>query len=199
MESGDRLTSLEFMRRYESMPEVKKAQLIEGVVYMSSPVRSDVHAIPDGLLHGWLFTYSLAHDGLKLLPNATLLLDLDNAPQPDAMLCWIGKKGDQVWLNDKGYLCGKPQLVCEVAASTAAIDMHDKLRAYRRNGIQEYLVWLVQEQKVVWYKLTDNGYEPLKETGGKLRSEVFPGLVLDVKALLKGDKRKLIAALKSKR
>ncbi|MFN0076819.1 MAG: Uma2 family endonuclease [Prosthecobacter sp.] len=199
LENGDRLTVSEFMRRYERMRQVKKAQLIEGIVHMPSPVRALQHAKPDGLLHGWLFTYALEHPELEFYPNATLLLDADNAPQPDSILCSAPCEGGRVWLDDKGYLCGKPELVCEVAASTASVDLHDKLRAYRRNGIQEYLVWLTTEQKVRWYRLVDQEYVEITEAGGKLRSEVFPGLVLDVKALLKHDGPRVIAALKARK
>ena len=38
LEHGDHLTREEFERRYEAMPHVRKAELIEGVVYMPSPV-----------------------------------------------------------------------------------------------------------------------------------------------------------------
>ena len=43
LESGDRLTRHEFERRYQARPEIKKAELIEGVVYMPSPVRASFH------------------------------------------------------------------------------------------------------------------------------------------------------------
>jgi Uma2 family endonuclease len=199
LENGDRLRAAEFMRRYEEMPRLKKAQLIEGIVHMPSPVRALQHAKPDGLLHGWLGTYALEHPELEFFPNATLLLDPDNAPQPDAILCTAPRKGGSVWLNDKGYLCGRPELVSEVASSSASVDLHDKLRAYRRNGIQEYLVWLTAERKIRWFHLVEQDYAELKESGGKLRSEVFPGLVLDVKAILKHDGPRVIAALKARK
>jgi len=199
LENGDRLTALEFLRRYEAMPGLKKAQLIEGIVYMPSPVRAKQHAEPDGLIQGWLFTYALEHPELRCYPNATLLLAPDNAPQLDAILCSTPRRGGHVWLNDDGYLCGKPELVCEIAASSASVDLHEKLRAYQRNGIQEYLVWLTTEQRVCWFRLVEQEYQEMKETGGKLHSAVFPGLVLDVKALLKLDSPRVIAALKSRR
>ena len=197
LENGDRLTAAEFIRRYEAAPNLKKAQLIEGIVHMPSPVRITVHAKPDGLIHGWLFCYALEHPGLEVLPNATLLLDPDNTPQPDAMLCTAPRPGGKVWINDKDYLCGAPELVCEVAASSASVDLHDKFRAYRRNGIQEYLVWLTYESRVRWFHLEDQEYVEQPEKSGRLTSKVFPGLVLDVKALLKGDKAKLIATLRA--
>ena len=106
LENGDRLTASEFLRRYETAADLKKAQLIEGIVHMPSPVRAEAHSEPDGLLHGWLFSYALEHLELRFYPNATLILDSDNAPQPDAILCSTPVPGGRVWLNEKDYLCG---------------------------------------------------------------------------------------------
>lgn len=39
LENGDRLTRSEFERRYHAMSSVKKAELIEGMVYMFSVLR----------------------------------------------------------------------------------------------------------------------------------------------------------------
>ena len=57
LEDGDHLTRAEFERRYDAMPHLKKAELIEGVVYMPSPV-SLRHWRPDGRIHTWLGYYS---------------------------------------------------------------------------------------------------------------------------------------------
>ena len=51
LENGDRLTRDEFERRYEAMPHLKKAELIEGVVYVPSPVRYRHHGAPLSLIH----------------------------------------------------------------------------------------------------------------------------------------------------
>lgn len=196
LENGDMLSLAEFLRRYEDMHDVKKAELIEGITHMPSPVRIALHAKPDGLIHGWLFNYSIEHD-LEFYPNATLLLDTENSFQPNAVLCSKPRKGGRVWLNDKGYLCGSPELVVEVAASTASIDLRDKLRVYRRNGVNEYIVWRTQDKAVDWFVLKEGEYLP--QTIGrdhKLRSVTFPKLVLDVKALLAMDGAKVIATLR---
>lgn len=195
LENGDRLTSIEFLRRYEAMPHVKKAELIEGIVYMASPVRADVHGKPDGLLHGWLFCYALHHPEVEFYPNTTLVLAPDNTPQPDGMLCHAPEQGRRAWLNDGGYLCGAPELVCEVAASSVTIDLHKKFRAYQRNGIAEYLVWISEEKRARWFALEQQEYVELEEIGGVLRSRVFPDLALDVEAFARGDKTRLIATL----
>ena len=195
LENGDMLTLAEFMRRYEQMHHVKKAELIEGTVYMPSPVRADHHAKLDGFIHSWLFNYSAMHE-LEFYPNATLLLDSDNAFQPDSMLCSKPRKGGRVWLNDKGYLCGSPELVVEVAASSATIDLRDKLRVYRRRGVSEYIVWRTADKAVDWFVLEEGEYIPM--TAGKdhkLRSKIFHGLVLDVEALLALDGAKVLAAI----
>ena len=128
--------SREFLRRYERMPQVKKAELIEGVVYLGSPV-SVRHSKP-----------------------------------------------------------GPPELIVEVAASSAPIDLRDKCRACCRNGVREYLVWLVTEARLGWFCLEDDDYRPqLPDAQGVLHSRIFPGLRLPVAPLLAGDTAKVLAAL----
>lgn len=195
LENGEHLSVVDFLIRYEAAKDLKKCQLIEGTVYMPSPVRADAHAEPDSLVQGWLFSYAIRHPGVKTYPNATLLLDQENAPQPDAILCTIPKPKHRVWLNQRGYLCGSPELVCEISASTRSIDMHEKKRAYRRAGVTEYLVWLTEENTVVWFHLTAGEFQLLPANKGLIHSKIFPGLVLDTKALLKRDGAKLVAAL----
>ena len=183
------------MRRYKAAPGLRKAQLIEGTVHMPSPVSAAYHSRQDGFIQGWLGTYSLAHPELEVFPNATLILDGDNAVQPDAILC-RPEAGGRVWLDDEGYLRGAPEFICEIASTTASIDLHAKFQAYRRNGVSEYLVWLVQEKRVLWHELVNGDFVPKKEKSGKLCSGIFPGLILDVKALLRQDKAKVIRALR---
>jgi Uma2 family endonuclease len=143
LESGDRLTRSEFERRYNAMPNLKKAELIEGVVYVASPLRFEPHAEPHGDLMIWLGNYKVATPGVRLGDNPTVRLDLDNEPQPDAILLIDAACGGQSHLGTDGYVEGAPELVAEVAASSATKDLYDKKRAYRRNGVQEYIVWQV--------------------------------------------------------
>jgi Uma2 family endonuclease len=152
LESGDRLTRAEFERRYDAMPHIKKAELIEGVVYVPSPVRSASHAQRHGLIITWLGVYAAATPGVELNDNATVRLDLDNEPQPDALLRLHERLGGQTRLSPDDYIEGGPELVAEIAASSAAYDVHDKLRVYRRNQVQEYLVWQVHEHRLDWWR-----------------------------------------------
>jgi Uma2 family endonuclease len=191
---GDRLSRAEFERRYEAMPHLKKAELIEGVVYL--PQRgSPEYAGRRFDVIGCLGFYVSATPGVEGSDNATVRLDLDNEPQPDAFLRIRPECGGQSRDSDK-YIGGAPELIAEVAASSASYDLHDKLRAYQRNGVLEYVVWRVWDRAVDWFALREGRYAPLPPSPeGHLRSEVFPGLWLDPAALLRGDLAQVMAVL----
>jgi hypothetical protein len=187
LENGDRLTRPEFERRYAAMPHVKKAELIEGVVYMPSPVSND-HAQPHFDLIAWLGFYRAATPGISGGDNGTLRLDLDNEPQPDAFLRILAEYGGQARVDADGYVSGAPELVAEITRSSVSIDLHAKLHVYRRNGVREYLVWRVEDRTIDWFVLREGRYELLTAAAdGLYRSEVLPGLWLDAAALLRGD------------
>ena len=198
LRNGDRLTRAEFERRYAARPDLKKAELIEGVVYMPSPVRFASHSQPHATIMGWLVAYCAATPGVKTGDNATVRLDLDNEPQPDALLCIAPEAGGAVDLSADDYVQGAPELIVEIAASSAAIDLHDKLRAYQRNGVREYVVWRVPDRQIDWFVLQDGEYRPLvADRDGMLESRVFPGLRLAVDALLRGDVARVLAELQN--
>ena len=188
LENGARLNRVEFERRYEAMPQVKKAELVEGVVYMPSPVHFEKHSKPHAQIIGWLVVYHAATPGVDLADNATVRLDMDNEPQPDALLRLDSALGGTSQISDDDYIEGPPELIVEIAGSSASYDLHDKLNVYRRNGVQEYVVWRVYEEGLDWFQLKEGAYHCL-ETGedGVIRSRVFPGLHLAVEALLAGD------------
>jgi Uma2 family endonuclease len=196
IESGDRLNRYEFERRYNAMPHLRKAELIEGVVYVPAALRFRSHGQPHGDLTGWLWTYKVATPGIELGIEPTVRLDLDNEPQPDAVLLIEEQAGGQARLSEDDYIEGAPELVAEIAASSAAIDLGDKKRAYRRNGIREYIVWQVFEQRLDWFYLQEGEYVPLPvDEDGVIRSQVFPGLWLAVDNLLAGNMGRVLAVL----
>jgi Uma2 family endonuclease len=187
LENGDRMTRQEFERRYAATSNVKKAELVEGAVHMPSPVRIDQHARPHADLITWLGHYRAHTPGVLVGDNATVRLDLENELQPDGVL-WIEADQGRIRVSEDGYLEGAPDLVVEVAASSVSIDLHAKLRAYRRNGVPEYLVCRTEDAAIDWFVLRSDDYQPLPETSdGILKSERFAGLWLDVPALLRGD------------
>jgi Uma2 family endonuclease len=193
LENGDRLTRDEFERRYAAMPHLKKAELIEGVVYVPAALRFRSHGQPHANIIGWLWFYKIATPKVELGDNVTVRLDLDNAPQPDAVLLI---DGGQAKISIDDYIEGAPELVIEIAASSAAYDLYDKKRAYRRNGVREYLVWRVYEQELDWFSLEAGEYIKLEpDNDGIMRSQVFPGLWLATSQLLSGKMTEVLAVL----
>ena len=177
------------------MPEVKKAELIEGIVYMPSPVSQEMHSNPHVRVAYWVCHYAARTPGTEPGDNATVRLDLDNEPQPDINLFIRPECGGQCKLVE-GYIEGAPEFVAEVANSSTSIDMHPKFKAYRRNGIREYLVWRVADNAVDWFVLRGGEYEKLAvSSDGLFKSIVFPGLWLNPEALLKNDLAGLAASV----
>lgn len=196
LESGDRLTRHEFERRYQAMPQVKKAELIEGVVNMPSPVRFASHSDPHSQVVGWLTVYRAATPAVSVGDNATVRLDAYNEVQPDALLRLEAAAGGHSRISSDDYVEGPPELIVEIAASSASHDLHDKLRVYCRNGVQEYLVWQIYGQRLDWFQLhAERGeYVPLlPDAEGVIHSSIFPGLNLAVNALLDGDLAQVLA------
>jgi Uma2 family endonuclease len=196
LQSGDHLSRAEFERRYQAHPDIKKAELIEGVVYVASPVRYTQHGHPHFNVNTWLGVYCAATPGVFGGDNATTRLDLENEPQPDVLLRLDPAFGGKTQVTPDGYLEGPPELIVEIAASSVAYDLHEKRRAYARNGVQEYLAIQVYERRVDWFALHEGVYQPLAaDERGILRSEVFPGLWLQPAALWPGDLAALLATL----
>lgn len=187
LQNGDRLTAEEFERRYDAMPNLKKAELINGVVYMPSPVTLDDHGGPHFDVIGWLALYRMATPGVRGGDNATLRLPLNNRPQPDACLIVEPSHGGQVRIVDR-YIVGGPELVAEVAATSVNYDLTEKLPLYLQNGVREYVVWRVFDQEIDWFVLRGGRYERLtRSPEGFFKSESLPGLWLDPAALIRGD------------
>jgi len=188
LEAGDSLSRDEFERRYEATPELKMAELIEGAVHLPSPVRVDVHGSPHFDLISWLSLYRIATPGVRGADNSSVRLDLENVVQPDVLLMIEPTRGGQAKIDDDGFIAGSPELICEISATTASIDLNAKLRVYRRNQVREYLVWRVFDRAFDWFVLRNSEFSRVEPgADGLLRSEVFPGLWLDADALMAGD------------
>ncbi len=182
---GENLTRDEFLCRWEELPEVKSAELLEGVVYVPSPV-SVAHSSHDGPAVMWLVYYAGFTSGCEAGPNATWLM-LEDAPQPDVYLRILPEWGGQT-SSQCDLASGAPELIVETAVSSAARDLGPKLRLYRSAGVQEYITVLVKEQRLIWRRLAGGDWVTLEpDPDGVQRSIVFPGLWLDPAALLRKD------------
>ncbi|MEL6246414.1 MAG: Uma2 family endonuclease [Cyanobacteria bacterium J06648_16] len=196
--NGDHLTQAEFERRYAAMPHIKKAELIEGVVYMPAALRYRQHGQPHSDVVLWLGTYAAATPGIEVADNPTVRLDLDNDPQPDALLRIDEAGGGQSRISEDDYVEGAPELIVEIAASSAAYDLHEKKNAYRRNGVREYIVWQVADRQISWFRLEAGTYKLISpDNDGIIHSAVFPGLALDVESLLSHDLMAVIETVRN--
>ena len=194
LENGDELTREEFERRYDAMPKAR-AQLIEGVVYMSSPIRFDSHGRPHSRMGGLFASYEMATPGVAASITATVRLDDANAPEPDLTMVVLPEFGGQIQITED-YLDGPPELIAEISASTVSIDLHKKREAYERNGVKEYVVWRTEDGAIDWFVHDGQRFQrATPEADGVLRSRTFPGLWIDVPALLSDDGPKLLATL----
>jgi len=130
----------------------------------------------------------MATPGIHLNDNATLRLDMDNELQPDVLLRLDSTCGGTSRISDDDYVEGPPELIVEIAASSVSQDLHVKKKVYRRNGVQEYIVWRVYDEALDWFQLREGEYRRLAPGDkGIISSRVFPGLHLAVEALLSGD------------
>jgi hypothetical protein len=184
LREGERMNADEFFRRYSAMPEVKKAELINGVVYMGSPVSNQRHGYPHVRLAGWLSFYLMNTPGLLGGDNDTVMLGDEDQPQPDLHLR-LAQGGAARYSEEGGYVVGPPELVAEVSASSINRDSGPRFEMYRGFGAQEYVIWAVDEERFDWHRLREGVYELLPvDDAGVIRSEVFPGLWLDTRAML---------------
>lgn len=184
------------MRRYEATPEDTKAELIDGIVYMASPVRMDTHGDQDNLMQCLLGMYSFATPGVRASSNATTLLGEKDIPQPDISMRYTPERTGEPEVNEKGYLIHAPEMIVEIAFSSLLLDLGEKLKGYLRAGIPEYIVWGTRDPDFKWFVLENGRYVPLQPgKDGILRSRVFPGFWIDPKALLADDRARVKAVL----
>jgi Uma2 family endonuclease len=197
LENGDQLSRIEFERRYLAMPAGTKAELIEGIVYMPSPVSYTRHGLPHTSILTWLGYYRAGTPGVGVATEATVRLDLDNEPQPDAVLLIVPERGGQSRLSIDDYIEGAPELVVEVSSSSASIDRNQKLQAYRRNGVREYIIWRVRDRQIDWFSLQEGEFVPLElDPRGVYQSRIFPGLELAAQAMLDDEMAKVLETLR---
>lgn len=197
LEPGDRLTRAEFERRYSAMPHLKKAELIEGVVYMPAAVRYARHGRPHSYLNQWLGNYVEDTPGVDCASDSSARLDLDNMPQPDVMLLILPECGGNCQISEDDYIENAPELVAEISSSTVSFDLHTKKNVYRRCGVREYIVWRVLDRQIDWFVLSGGDFVRLEpDSTGLLKSAVFPGLWLDAASLIAGSLKKVTSALK---
>jgi Uma2 family endonuclease len=195
LEEGDHLDQKTFHERYEAMPEGARAELVGGIVFMPSPLKmphSGIHA----RVVQWQCGYVDRTPGTGAFDNTSTILDEQNEPQPDVCLLILAPAHRQT-LEENGYIIGAPEHITEVAPSSVSIDLHRKRNEYERAGVKEYVVVVLRQQRVIWWVNRNGRLEELAPgADGIYRSEVFPGLWLDLAALLRQDGPRLLEVLR---
>jgi len=190
---GQRLTAEEFLDRWDTLPELVRAELLEGIVYLASPLRLS-HGTSDSGVANWLGRYMVDTPGLQTASSPTTIFGPRSVPQPDQVLFIRPEYGGRCRIV-KDYLTGPPELIVEITLSSVDRDYHLKKWIYERAGVQEYLIFNVLAAHVAWKRLVDGVYVELaRGDDGIFRSNVFPGLWLD-EAAFWGDDMKRVAAV----
>jgi len=185
----------EFLCRWEALPELKCAELIEGVVFVASPVSRD-HSDAGFTIGWWLKQYALATPGCDGGHNATWDM-LGSMPQPDVHLRIRPDRGGQS-SDGQRFFEGAPELAVEVCLTSTEVDFGPKLRLYRRARVREYITIELVPKRIVWRILRDNSYHALEpDAAGVFRSIAFPGLWLDLDAFWGNDAVRMLTTLQS--
>ena len=193
LNQGDRLTQREFHEIYSKMPKHVRAELIGGIVHMASPMKR-LHGRNQGPLATVFQVYESGTPGVESGLSTTFIMDNDNEPQPDLSMIVSPEFGGQCHEDDRGYLNGAPELVCEVSDSTRSTDLNSKRREYQATGVLEYLVLNLRDQKLHWYDFAKN--DDLQHApDGIYRIRTFPGLWIHGPALIARDAKQLLATL----
>jgi Uma2 family endonuclease len=193
LETGYHLTADEFHERYKLLLDEQHAELIEGIVYMASPI-SRLHSLPDSTMNGFCMVYAAHTPETESSGSGTVRLDPKNEYEPDGYLRKLIGCGTQIF--DQHYLEGVPEFVFEISNTTVTMDLHEKYDVYQRNGVQEYLVWQVQEQRIELFILVGGKFEKAApDVNGILRSKAFQGFWLDTRAMINGNNATALATL----
>jgi len=210
LRDGDRMDVDEFLRRYAADPVVHSAELLQGVVHITRwrevhngkemivpPISAGGHATPDNHLQTILGVYAAHTPGVASHSSVTTILPSKTTGlEPDAVLRILPECGGGSTIEADNFVHGAPELIAEISFTSGARDFGKKFDAYQADGVPEYLVWRTAEQEIHWFALKRKKYVALKpHVDGTLRSEQFPGLWLDVPALLAGEMAKVLATL----
>lgn len=158
---------------YHNMPEDRRAELIDGVIYdMASP--SPLHQMIAGMVYARILAFIEKNKGdcIPFIAPADVQLDCDDRTmvQPDVfILC----KQDRL---RRFGICGAPDFVLEVlSGSTRKKDMTVKLTKYMEAGVKEY--WVIDPEKrlLIVYIGEEEGIPRLYPLQGDVGMNLYDG------------------------
>ena len=110
LREGDCLSSSEFLRRWEAMPELKRAELLAGVVFLV-PLVEHSHSCVHGEMSAWVWLYQESTSGCDSGIKCTWRMGPNDVPQPDVFLRILPDYGGQSY-EERNYAAGAPELIC---------------------------------------------------------------------------------------
>ena len=175
--TGQQLDRKDFERRWDESPQIKYAELIDGIVRVNGPVKA-THSRALSCLALWLVRYEMETPGVISCGPASIRLDEFNMPLSDSLLMIDPKRGGRCRISDDDLVEGGPELICEVTNDSRSFDLHAKFKLYERHAVQEYLVWRTLDREIDWFQLCNGRFQRIVPNEGLLKSQVFPGLWL---------------------
>lgn len=140
------------LEQYEALPEDRRVEVFDGVIYdMSSP--SQIHQAISMQLSTVINNYILSKQGLCSIFNAPFDVKLSDSPliivQPDIMIVCDKNKLDEKRCN------GAPDFIIEIVSpGNPSDDYIRKLYYYKSHGVREY--WIVDPKRKI---ITVNYFE----------------------------------------
>jgi hypothetical protein len=193
---GQLVSLEEFEQRFDATPDLKHAELLDGVAYLRHDGRAFAGSCRAALI-GWLGVYSASTRFLLPGAHGHVALDDRNELQPDAILAVRPEAGGTVVLDATGVVRSAPDFAADVFTTTNATLLPKRIAAHERGGTLEYLVWYAEHKCVDWLVRERGEFVAMNPdpADGLLKSVAFPGLWLDATALLNGDLDTVLAAL----
>ena len=195
LHTGACLTQPVFHALYERTPPGFTAELVEGVVFVASPL-SRRHGVPHFKFGGMLSIYDDHTPGIEGGDNVSVVLTGTGESQPDLYLrvrrdhggrsrTFSVEDGVRTESDDDGdYLTTGPEFVLEVAKSSRTLDLNGKRRDYRVGGVLEYVVADVNRRETHWFDFSSGSDAPVPiPADGIVRCRSMPGLWLNGPAL----------------
>lgn len=176
MSTRTRPGSYTFAEFLELVREDQKADLLDGVIFMTSPENIDHNR-----LVMWLGTVLKLFIEERRLGELTInkvayRLSPKTAPEPD--LAFVSK--ERVEIMKAGYVDGPPDLAVEfVSPDSVERDYHHKRRLYEEGGVKEYWIIDADEKKALFLVRGEAGFVEADLKGGRFHSRVLPDFTLD--------------------
>ncbi|WP_024545544.1 Uma2 family endonuclease [Picosynechococcus sp. NKBG15041c] len=155
----------------------KRVELLQGELVEITP-ESPIHCYT--MSHGNDYFQSLVKDRAVIYEGHPITLS-QSEPEPDLVLAKLPKEQ----YRTKHPFAADILLLIEVSNSTLNYDLHDKKDVYEQEGIQEYWVIDIPNQRLHVFKdLIDDKYHSLIiHTDGTISPHAFPDVEIEVKKL----------------